>query len=240
MSVYKKLQEARVKLQSLKISKGGRNDYAKYSYLELKDFLPEIQDICYQVGLCGIVSFTQDLAYLTIHEIEGEGFITFTSPMSSAALKGCHEVQNLGAVQTYLRRYLWVNAFEIVEHDALEPLVGIPDKEPSPIKNKPIVKVEAPKVVPKAEPKVEPKKEEFFDSSEPWQVSVDVSKDGWPVAVKEGIAILIKLAKKPEDVNSIYRINMQLLEQLKVKDVAVFDEIFATFKTTKEALKGTE
>jgi hypothetical protein len=40
--------------------------------------------------------------------------------MSSAALKGCHEVQNLGAVQTYLRRYLWTNAFEIVEHDSID------------------------------------------------------------------------------------------------------------------------
>jgi len=31
-----------------------------------------------------------------------------------------HDVQNLGAVQTYLRRYLYVNAFEIVEHDAID------------------------------------------------------------------------------------------------------------------------
>ena len=44
--------------------------------------------------------------------------------MSSAALKGCHEVQNLGAVQTYLRRYLWVAALEIVEHDALDATTG--------------------------------------------------------------------------------------------------------------------
>ena len=35
-------------------------------------------------------------------------------------LKGCHPIQNLGAVQTYIRRYLWVTAMEIVEHDALD------------------------------------------------------------------------------------------------------------------------
>jgi hypothetical protein len=40
--------------------------------------------------------------------------------MSTAALKGCHEVQNLGAVETYIRRYLWVTALEIVEHDAID------------------------------------------------------------------------------------------------------------------------
>jgi hypothetical protein len=40
--------------------------------------------------------------------------------MASANLKGCHEIQNLGAVQTYQRRYLYVLAFEIVEHDVLD------------------------------------------------------------------------------------------------------------------------
>jgi hypothetical protein len=29
-------------------------------------------------------------------------------------------VQNIGAVETYQRRYLWVTAMEIVEHDALD------------------------------------------------------------------------------------------------------------------------
>ena len=54
--------------------------------------------------------------------------LVFTSPMSNANLKGCHDVQNLGAVQTYLRRYLWVNAFEIVESDGLDATTGKDDK----------------------------------------------------------------------------------------------------------------
>jgi hypothetical protein len=45
--------------------------------------------------------------------------------MGSAALKGCHEVQNIGAVETYQRRYLWVTALEIVEHDALDSSEGV-------------------------------------------------------------------------------------------------------------------
>ena len=58
------------------------------------------------------------MATLTIINSENtDEKLTFTSPMSEASLKGCHNVQNLGAVQTYLRRYLWVNAFEIVEQD---------------------------------------------------------------------------------------------------------------------------
>ena len=38
-------------------------------------------------------------------------------------MKGCHVVQNIGAVETYQRRYLWCAALEIVEHDALDATV---------------------------------------------------------------------------------------------------------------------
>ena len=100
MTIYKKLQEARIKLQAVPMNKSGQNSFAKYNYFELSDFLPQIQAIFNDVGLTGIVSFGTELAELNIYEHEGDGRITITSPMSSAALKGCHEVQNLGAVQT--------------------------------------------------------------------------------------------------------------------------------------------
>jgi len=125
MNVYKKLQEARLKLQAMPLTKSGKNKFAGYEYFELSDFMPAIQKICGELGLCGVVSFNHEYATLTIYDTDGEGFINFGSPMSSAALKGCHEVQNLGAVQSYLRRYLWVNAYEIVEHDALDSTTGV-------------------------------------------------------------------------------------------------------------------
>jgi len=78
-------------------------------------------EIFKEFGLTGIISFGKETADLRIVNNEKpEEVIVIESPMSSAALKGCHEVQNLGAVQTYLRRYLWVAALEIVEHDALD------------------------------------------------------------------------------------------------------------------------
>lgn len=129
MTIYKKLQEARIRLQATPLNKSGVNDFAKYSYFELGDYLPQIQAIFNDVGLTGIVSFGIELAELNIFEHEGDGKITITSPMSSADLKGCHDVQNLGAVQTYQRRYLWQSALEIVEHDALDATTG-QEKQP--------------------------------------------------------------------------------------------------------------
>lgn len=130
MSVYKKLQQARIELQSRKLEKSGHNKFAGYEYFELGDFLPAIQDIFNELGLFGGITFKSDVAELTIVNVESvrnDGTyeaIVFTCPMATAQLKGCHEVQNLGASMTYIRRYLWVNALEIVEHDALDATTG--------------------------------------------------------------------------------------------------------------------
>lgn len=121
-NVYTKLMEARLRLHSIDLKKSGHNKFAGYKYFELGDFLPTIQNIFNELGLCGVVSYTQDLATLTI--TDGTDNIVITSPMGSAALKGCHEVQNIGAVETYQRRYLWVTAMEIVEHDVLDAVTG--------------------------------------------------------------------------------------------------------------------
>ena len=129
MSVHKKLMQARLKLQATKLNKSGHNKFAGYFYFELGDFLPAIQDIFAELGLCGIISYQTDMAYLTITDMEDGSEVIISSPMSTAALKGCHEVQNLGAVQTYIRRYLWVTAMEIVEHDALDATTGQGQKE---------------------------------------------------------------------------------------------------------------
>jgi len=121
MSIHKKLMQARLKLQTADLKKSGHNKFAGYKYFELGDFLPTIQEISNEVGICGTVTFYTDIAILTITDMDdATQFIEFKCPMYSAALKGCHDVQNLGAVQTYLRRYLWTNAFEIVEHDAID------------------------------------------------------------------------------------------------------------------------
>lgn len=120
MNVYQKLAEARVQYQSGNPKMSGENTFAKYKYFELADITPLINTIGKAIGFVCEVSFTETLGTLIFRDIEKpEDFITFTSPMSTASLKGCHEVQNLGAVETYIKRYLYQNAFEIVEADVL-------------------------------------------------------------------------------------------------------------------------
>lgn len=130
MNVYQKLNVARAKFHSIELKKSGHNKFAGYKYFELGDFIIPALDIFKEVGLTGIISFGKETADMRIVNNEKpEEVILIESPMSSAALKGCHEVQNLGAVQTYLRRYLWVAALEIVEHDALDSSKPVEEKK---------------------------------------------------------------------------------------------------------------
>ena len=79
MNVYKKLNAARMTLQKWDLSKSGHNKFAGYKYFELGDFLPAINTIFDAVGLCGVVSFTADLATLTIADIEDGSQVVITS-----------------------------------------------------------------------------------------------------------------------------------------------------------------
>jgi hypothetical protein len=140
MNVYQKLNTARHKFHSTELKKSGHNKFAGYKYFELGDFIIPALNIFDEVGLTSIISFSKEYADMRIINVEKtEEVITISSPMSTAALKGCHEVQNLGAVQTYLRRYLWVAALEIVEHDALDSSPKLTDEGIKKKGNAPVV-----------------------------------------------------------------------------------------------------
>ena len=128
MTIFEKLNEARLRFQNAGIQKSGNNKFANYTYYELSDILPFINQIANELKFTCVVNFTPDLATLDFVDLEGDGKITFTSPMSTASLKGCHEVQNLGAVETYIKRYLYQNCFEIVESDFLDGTMNPAEK----------------------------------------------------------------------------------------------------------------
>jgi hypothetical protein len=224
MSVYKKLQDARMLLQGTKLKKSGKNKFAGYEYFELGDFLPAIQEICQKIGLCGVVSFTEHMAYLQINDVEDGTSIMFSSPMSSAALKGCHDVQNLGAVQTYLRRYLWTNAFEIVEHDALDATMGAesPVKKSEAVAVKPVVANTA-----TAKP------------TQAWQIVVQSNGTDkeWLETLKTGCDKFLDLAQKEEDVLDIFKVNRTIFEKVKQMDEKFYASMMTKFTEVRQTFK---
>ena len=149
MNVYQKLNEARAKFHQKALKKSGHNKFAGYNYFELGDFVIPAIEIFNEVGLTSIIRFGKEIAeFIVVNTEKPDEIIVFTSPMSEANLKGCHPVQNLGAVQTYITRYLWVSVLHIVEHDALDATTGR--------------KGDAPIITPKGNPEVNEEDQEFL------------------------------------------------------------------------------
>jgi hypothetical protein len=136
-NIYQKLQTCRVELAKKSLKKTGKNLHSKYSYYELGDFLPTANEIMLNNGLVGLFKPNlpgDDVATLTIINLDNtvETHI-FSSSVSVAKLNGVQEIQNIGATQTYMRRYLYTMALEIAESDPIEPMTGQPIEEPKEV-----------------------------------------------------------------------------------------------------------
>ena len=139
MSVYKKLQKARVLLNASSIKKSGKNKFAGYEYFELGDFIPTVNEIFDNVGLCGVVNFGEQ-ATLTVYDTDGDGQVTFSSPLVFAENSKGQAIQSLGSTHTYFRRYLWLLALELTEHDSIDSLPQEDKPKPIAVEVKPVVK----------------------------------------------------------------------------------------------------
>jgi hypothetical protein len=129
-NIYTKLMEVRVAFHKLELKKSGLNKFAGFKYYELGDFLIPATKLLQEVNLCPMISFNNDLATMTlINGDEPTEQITFTSPMRDLELKGTNAVQNLGGVQTYLTRYLYIQLLNIVEADVFDATSGKDDKD---------------------------------------------------------------------------------------------------------------
>lgn len=130
-NVYQKLIEAREKLLG-NVKQTGKNMNLAYKYFELADIVPAITPIFKELGLIAIDNFTADVATLTIVNCDNpEEKIDFSAPfnqiapiVSNAGKQVTNDMQALGSSITYMRRYLYFLALDIVVADDIEPTVN--------------------------------------------------------------------------------------------------------------------
>ncbi len=119
--LFEKIQAVRVGLQDMEIKKSGKmNGRDNKLYLELADFIHPLNQLMLAERFTAIVNFTPENATLTAYDFDSDQTFTITSPMREAKVQGCNEMQNLGAVETYQRRYLYMAMFDIAESDILD------------------------------------------------------------------------------------------------------------------------
>lgn len=124
-NIYSKLMKVRCEFHKLELKKTGHNKFANFKYYELADFLIPATNLLNENGLCPMISFSNEQATMTVVNCDNtEEVVTFTSPMRDLQLKGTNDIQNLGGVQTYLTRYLYIQLLNIVEADVFDATSG--------------------------------------------------------------------------------------------------------------------
>lgn len=133
----------RVDLQNSKIKKSGKNKFANFDYFELSDFLPRLNELMLQEGINDNFKITNDTATLVL--IKGEEkqeytipFVIFDTPLTYKKDKSgnylkdkngeyiqvpsMQDIQYLGALNTYYKRYLYLNAFGITDGEIIDSM----------------------------------------------------------------------------------------------------------------------
>ncbi len=128
--IYQELQEVRDELSKCSLKKSGTNKHLGFSYFELADFLPKATELLNNHHLTPIFRIEIDdtgmeYAYLTL--VKGNEQIIFKTPTANPQASN-NPIQMLGSKITYMRRYLYLIALDIIENDSVDPAITKEDK----------------------------------------------------------------------------------------------------------------
>lgn len=136
MNLNESIIKIRVELQNAKLKKSGKNKFAGFDYFELADFLPKLNELMLSEGLNDKFYIKDDLATLEIQK-GGEintytmPFVMFETPTNRREdkttgevyeVKSMQDIQYLGALNTYYKRYLYLNAFGITDGEIIDSM----------------------------------------------------------------------------------------------------------------------
>ena len=143
-----KIQELRARLSGMELMQTGYNPYAKFKYYQLEDFLPTVNKLCNEIGIMtnfSILSYRdviwddqtkeyhehpKQLARLRVKDTNGAEYEDYEIPVAEVRMGGKERnpIQELGAANTYLKRYLYMNFLELSEGDAVDATIGKENK----------------------------------------------------------------------------------------------------------------
>lgn len=142
----------RCALQKKNLKKSGKNKFAGFDYFELADFLPTLNELMLAEGVNDLFSIDEN--YATLRIVKGEEmniyripFVQFPTPLNKQGQPSMQDIQYLGALNTYYKRYLYLNAFGITDGDVIEAMDQVqqpepkPASAPAPAKKKPAKKI---------------------------------------------------------------------------------------------------
>ena len=142
-SLNESIISIRVKLQNAKLKKSGKNTYAGFDYFELADFLPKLNELMLEERINDKFYIKDNLAILELQKNEEVNvytmpFVLFETPLTYKKNKSgqflidkegnyiqvpsMQDIQYLGALNTYYKRYLYLNAFGITDGEVIDSM----------------------------------------------------------------------------------------------------------------------
>lgn len=136
MNLNESIINIRVKLQNAKLKKSGKNKFAGFDYFELADFLPKLNELMLEEKINDRFYIKDDYAVLEIQKGEEVNvytmpFVLFETPVNLKEyrdtgeireVKSMQDIQYLGALNTYYKRYLYLNAFGITDGEVIDSM----------------------------------------------------------------------------------------------------------------------
>lgn len=134
--LLKKIMLARKKFKDKGIKKSGYNQFQKFSYYELKDIIPEAIEICLELNMATRFTYEYDHYTLKIYDLDHKEVTEFCMPGKDYSNEGNinNQLQNLGKIQTYIRRYLYMQFLDITENDVVDASKPNTDKSKKNLK----------------------------------------------------------------------------------------------------------
>ena len=142
-SLNESVIDIRVKLQNSGIKKSGVNKYAGFDYFELSDFLPKLNELMQEEKINDRFYIKDNYATLELQKGEEFNiytipFVLFETPLTYKKDKAgnfikdkndeyiqvpsMQDIQYLGALNTYYKRYLYLNAFGITDGEIIDSM----------------------------------------------------------------------------------------------------------------------
>lgn len=154
LNLNESIIKVRVELQKTKLKKSGKNKFAGFDYYELSDFLPKLNELMSQYNINDKFTIETDTSigtdYAILTLIKGEEkqdykipFKIFETPINTKVndktgevkqVKSMQDIQYLGALNTYYKRYLYLNAFGITDGEVID---AMPNDEETPNPSEP-------------------------------------------------------------------------------------------------------
>ena len=147
-------------------------------------------------------------AHLVVYDVETQDTIEFTKETRECSLSAAQPIQNLGSKTTYMKRYMYMDAFEIVENDKIEEETG----KPEPKVEKKTTKASKPKVT---EVKTQP---EVVGTWVPQEAPVVESAPAVQPTVEASIEAAAEVQTNTEDLMSM---ETKIMLANKIKEVGL-------------------